>query len=269
MTSTPSMPGRPEVEDDRVGVVAGRQVERRLAVGGEVDVVAADAQVDAERAADLGLVVDDEDAAHPSARGKRHRHGEPAARGVVDAELGRPSPRRTRGRPPGRARRRRRCGLSPSRWNGWNIASRCSAAHAGPAVDDAQVDRRPEASRPTTRTGWSRGDHCERVLDHVGDGPLEEAGVGVHPGQRLGDVEHDPARARRAARPGPAARPLRSPRRGSTGSSVPGLQPAHVEEVVDEGGEPVRRRGRSSRAALAAPRAATRRPAAAGSSPTP
>ena len=46
ITSTPSMPGQPEVEDDDVGMVTGRELERLLARLGEVDVVAAGPQVD-------------------------------------------------------------------------------------------------------------------------------------------------------------------------------------------------------------------------------
>ena len=59
--------GEPEVEHDDVGMVARREVERLLARLGQVDVVAAGAQVDAERAPDLRLVVDDEHRGSPRA----------------------------------------------------------------------------------------------------------------------------------------------------------------------------------------------------------
>ena len=47
----------------RSGCLLAASVERRLAGRGEVDVVAAGAEVGRERAQDLRLVVDDEDAA--------------------------------------------------------------------------------------------------------------------------------------------------------------------------------------------------------------
>ena len=63
--------GQPEVEDDDVGMVARREIERLLAVGRGVDVVPARAQVDAQRAQDLRLVVDDQDARHGVRLGRR------------------------------------------------------------------------------------------------------------------------------------------------------------------------------------------------------
>ena len=52
----------------------------------------------------------------------------------------RPSPRRTRGRPPDRDRRRSRFGPSPRRWNGRNTRSRSDGGMPGTAVDDAELD---------------------------------------------------------------------------------------------------------------------------------
>ena len=65
--------GQPEVEQDDVGMVPGREVERLLARRGEVDLVAAGSQVDAQGPPDLRLVVDHEDA------GDGHRATHPAS----------------------------------------------------------------------------------------------------------------------------------------------------------------------------------------------
>ena len=65
MTSTPSMSGRPEVEDDQVGAVAGAAaMSASVAGGGGVHLVVAGPQVDPQRAQDLRLVVDDEHPGH-------------------------------------------------------------------------------------------------------------------------------------------------------------------------------------------------------------
>ena len=61
-TSSPSTPGMSHVEDDRVRAALGQRVERGAAVGGELDVVALQAQGAVEGRADGGLVVDDQDA---------------------------------------------------------------------------------------------------------------------------------------------------------------------------------------------------------------
>ena len=66
----PVDPGKPEIEDDHLGVLAGSDRQRRLAGLRELDVVIARAEIRRERAPDLRLVVDDEDAGH-SATGRR------------------------------------------------------------------------------------------------------------------------------------------------------------------------------------------------------
>ena len=68
ITSTPSMPGSPRSSTTTSGWWPAASVERVLAVGREVDVVAAGAQVDPERAQDLRLVVDDQHARHVARR---------------------------------------------------------------------------------------------------------------------------------------------------------------------------------------------------------
>ena len=56
-------PGQAEVEDDQVGDEAGGDVERLDAVGGGADLVALVAQRAAQDVGDLGVVLDDQDAA--------------------------------------------------------------------------------------------------------------------------------------------------------------------------------------------------------------
>ena len=112
MTSTPSMSGRPRSSTTRSGWSAAAAVQRLGAVGGGDHVVLAGVQVDPQRAQDLRLVVDDEDAGHRAFRfvpvrrcrsrrsrvrlldragrcrlgGQAQGHGEAAARGVVRGE---------------------------------------------------------------------------------------------------------------------------------------------------------------------------------------
>ena len=62
-TSTPLRSGKDEVEDDCLGRARGRLRQRLLAGGGGVHLVAGAAERRLERAQDLRLVVDDEDAA--------------------------------------------------------------------------------------------------------------------------------------------------------------------------------------------------------------
>ena len=76
-----------EVEHDDIGMVARRELEALLARLGQVDVVAAGPQVDAERAPDLRLVVDDEHPAHAAGRRQADDHRDASTRGVLDREL--------------------------------------------------------------------------------------------------------------------------------------------------------------------------------------
>ena len=70
----------------RSGWWRAASVERGLAGRRQVDLVAARLQVRAERAQDLGLVVDDEDARHRAALQAEH-HRQPSARGVLELHL--------------------------------------------------------------------------------------------------------------------------------------------------------------------------------------
>ena len=67
MTSTPSIVGQPEVDDDQVRVLPRRDRERLLPRRRQIDVVVPRAEVRRERAKDLRLVVDDEDPRHADA----------------------------------------------------------------------------------------------------------------------------------------------------------------------------------------------------------
>ena len=64
MTSGAVEVGQAEVEDDDVGRAVGRRAQRGPAVGGGEDGVAAGGEVDPQRAEELGVVVDDQDAGH-------------------------------------------------------------------------------------------------------------------------------------------------------------------------------------------------------------
>ena len=54
----------PEIEDDDVGMVAGGELQRLLTRGGEIDVVAAGAEIDLECLANASVILDDEHATH-------------------------------------------------------------------------------------------------------------------------------------------------------------------------------------------------------------
>ena len=63
----PVDPGKAEIQDHHVRMGARRDLQRPLAVGRGLDVVAPRAQVRAQAAEDLRFVVDDQDARHGSA----------------------------------------------------------------------------------------------------------------------------------------------------------------------------------------------------------
>ena len=217
-------------------MVLGGEAQRRLARAGEVDLVAAGPEVDAERAQDLRLVVDDEDAGHGAACRRRTTVSPPP--GVSSTSISppiastkplataRPSPT-----PPS-------WGLSPSRWNGSEHALALRRRHARAAVDDAQVDPIVDGAGVEPHVG-ARWRVANRVRDDVGDRPLEQAGVGQDPRQRLRDADVD-VRGDRRPRLRSAAGTISS---RPTGRGVDlqraGLQPAHVEQVADERVEPV------------------------------
>ena len=92
MTSVPSRSGSPEVQQHRVRRPAGRLVQRLLAAGRRVHLVAARPQVDPQRAEQRGLVLHDQ---HPglaagSSGARRGTASEGAARASADGLAVRP-----------------------------------------------------------------------------------------------------------------------------------------------------------------------------------
>ena len=214
ITSTPSMPGQAEVEDRRGrGACAPRASSAASPVGGEVDVVAARAQVRAERAQDLRLVVDDEDAASfgsPAGAatmvspppGVSSTSISPPIASTKPFATARPSPTPSR---PARV-------AEPLERQEEPLALR--RRDAGAAVDDAHVDAavdgagRDHASRrPRARSG-SRWRSRWRAPARAGPGRRARAAA---------------SRARRARRP-PSATPRLRSAAGSTSSSPTGCR---------------------------------------------
>src|SRR5581483_3618519 len=120
-----------EVEDHGVRRTHGGARQRLLARRGRVDVVARSAQARLERAQDLRLVVDDEDARHAGT-------GAPTAAGSSTTKCAPPSAGSARSVPPfastkprAIARPRPAPPCSPSAWNGSKMRSR--SAIAGPS----------------------------------------------------------------------------------------------------------------------------------------
>ena len=222
--------GEAEVEDDEVGVLPGGDRERRLAGLGEVDVVAACAEVGRERAQDLGLVVDDEDARHSAARSRATMVSPPP--GVSSASI---SPPIASTKPFATARPSPTPSLwpeSPSRWKGLNSRSRSARGTPGPAVDDAHVDDAVDDAGGHARRRAGRRE-ADRVRDHVGERALEQAAIGEHARERLGDVELDRAVGDADAVQRGGKHLVEADRHGADLERAR-LEPAHVEQVADE-----------------------------------
>src|SRR5581483_2480869 len=149
--------GQPEVEDDRVWLVAGRERERFLPRRGERHVVAAGAQPDVERPAHRRLVVDDEDEAHPAPPNRNSIVVPPP--GVSSMVSSPPSastnPRATASPSPIPAP----VCLSPRRWKGRKTFSRWSRGIPGPR-STTRSSTAPPMDAPSTRTGASGGDQA-------------------------------------------------------------------------------------------------------------
>ena len=248
ITSTPSMPGRPRSRMTTSGCWRAASVERLLAGRGEVDVVAACAQVVAEGAADLRLVVDDEDrGSSPDAPRRPDDHRRAHRRACPRARSRRPSPRRTREPRRGRGRRRA-VGLVAEPLEGLEHAL---ALGRGGIPGPRSMTRmstpsgrpRPRRPAPALRRRVTR----TALAMMLASARSSSAGVGEDRRQRLGHVDVD--RGPRAPRLASAAGTTSSSPTGARASSTrAGLQPAHVEQVADEGVEPVgllvdRRRG--------------------------
>ena len=267
ITSRPSMPGSPRSRTTRSGCLRAASVSAASPVGGEVDVVAARAQVRRRARAGSGA--------------RRRRRGcgvtrrarslsddrEPAAGRVLDLELAAhrlDEALRDREAEPDA---RRRAGESPSRWNGSNRRSRSRGGRrargrspAGrrrrrrrPAVDPTRDARRASTrprsrsrSRAPARAGRGRRARAAasraRRLDDVGAAPRLR--------ERRRDHLFESDRSRRSISSAPVWSRLMSSRLPTSRSA--GRSPR-----------------RSSRGTRAAPPASSRRRAGAGSSPTP
>ena len=216
-----------------------------------------------------GVVVDDEHPGHVGAdRGSVDGHRQPAAGGGRRAQRCRPSPRRTRERSPGRARRRSPP-RSSRRWNGANIRSRSAGRRPARGRRRRSCTRRRRSRRRRRPPAPPAGSCRQRVVDEVRDDPLEQAGSASTSGRSSGTSTSTPLEVP-AGRPARGRRPRPAARLGWRTTSAPGLQPAQVEQVGDQVGQPVGRRPRSSPAARRGARpAAARRRAAAARSPRP
>ena len=229
--------GQPEVEDDDVGVVARRERRARASpVRRQVDVVAAGREVDAERPQDLRLVVDDQDPGHDAHRdacGQRCSDHVSPPPGVSSTAI---SPPIASTKPRGHGEAEADTGavrLVAEALERLEDALALVGRDARAAVDDAQVDPPPTAPA-STRTDASAGDARERVVDDVGDRPLEQRGVGVH--RAAASRRRRPRHAvARCAEPGERGRhDLLEADVAHHELERAGLQPAHVEQVADE-----------------------------------
>ena len=130
--------------------------------------------------------------------------------------------------------------VSPSRWNGWNTWSCAAAGIPGPRSMTCSTHSVAVPASTRTTGGSPRWREPLRVGHEVDDHPLEQPGVDHDVRKPLLDVEHDRRAARRRGRRAPGhARPRRG--RTRVDRQRTGLQPAHVEQVVDQAGEPVER----------------------------
>ena len=82
---------------------------------------------------------------------------------------------------------------------------------------------------------------AEGVVEHVDEDPLQQAPVGPHERQVLGDVDARPSLASRDSARSAAATTSSSATAFELDASAPGLKPARVEEVVDDAVEAVGR----------------------------
>ncbi len=108
---------------------------------------------------------------------------------------------------------------------------------ARPVVDDAQLDpfallAGGDQRRPVRRT------IVQRVADQVDQDPLEQAGVGRGRGQVIGDA-HDDRAARLTDFVQRGRDRVLQPHPRCCHAERTGLQPAHVEQVLDQPSQPL------------------------------
>ena len=163
-------------------MLARGERQRRLARLRDVDVVPTRLQVRRERAEDLRLVVDDEDARHAAVRSRATTVRPPP--GVSSTSI---SPPIASTKPFATAR------PSPTPSSGPAVAEALERPEqalpvlrrdAGPAVGDADVQH-PSTAPAVIRAGGPRGEYADRVLDHVRERALEQPRVREHARQRL------------------------------------------------------------------------------------
>ena len=252
----------------RSGCLRAARSSAVLAGRREVDVVAARAEVGAERAQDLRLVVDDEDPGHCAALSRTTTVSPPpgVSSSSIEPPIASTKPSRDRQAEPdalvgGSSRRGAgTAGTCASRSAAGTPGPRSTIADVDAAVDRAGDDARPGSRRASRRRRWRR---CWRARARAG--PASAMTGGSVFGQSSVD-------ARRRGRRGCAARRGR-PRRGRSAAASTleraGLEAAHVEQVADERVEAVGLLVDRREELVAARPPSSRRPAAAGSSPTP
>ena len=159
--------------------------------------------------------------------------------GVSSGSACRPWPRSARGTAPGRGPTPVVLSVSPSRWNGTNIRLAVVVRDAGPAVDDPQLDPVAERAARSAAAARRRG-VAQRVGDQVGDDALQDAGSTSTSGRSAGISTATvwPAGPRSSSAAGDDLVEVGRPREDRQRA---GLQPAHVEQVLDQPGEPVER----------------------------
>ena len=221
-------------------MVARGELQRLLAGDRDVGLVPARPEVDLEGLADPRIVLDDERSHARSLQADDD--GRAAAGRVLDRRSRRPSPRRTPSctaspspTPSYVAR-----APSPSRWNGWNTASRWSRGMPGTPVDDPDVDALLRSAPPRPATAVPSGAQSSALLITFASARSRSDGSADADGQR---------RRERATSTADASTERLASARVDRGvdrdrlrcrtPSMPGLEAAHVEQVRHEGVQPV------------------------------
>ena len=247
MTSMPSMPGRPRSRMHDVGVVVGGQraaPPRRWPPGRRRS--RGPRRLVGQGAADLRLVVDDQDPGHGASRlvtvasrrpASDDRHGRARRPACRRARARRPWRSTNPGRRRARARRRRRRRVAEALERLEHPVALGRRRCPGPWSMTRRSTRSPTAPA-STRTGAPGGDEAQRRWRPGWPRPARAG-----PGRRR-PAAASRARRRRPRRPArrrgsPAAAATTSSsadRRRRSGIERAGLEPAHVEQVADERG---------------------------------
>ena len=240
----PDMSGRPRSSTITSGRCSAATAARSAPVGGGGHLVAAHRQVDPQRPQDLRFVVDHQhawswiaDRPLVARRGRSRRSvRRPGCRWPRSC---RPSPRRNpcatdRPRPTPMV-----LSWSPSRWNGANSCSSVPRGMPGPSSSD--VDQHPVADPARGDAHRAVRRVAQRVVDQVGQHPLQQAAVGHRDG--VADLDLDPVeRSRRnrgalADSENRAVHGLLEVDPAQFGSHHARGQPRRVEQVADQRGQ--------------------------------